>query len=674
MTEEKENVKMSVETDNTDALEQVEEVSPQGDEPQGEKDYLDPSLFDDIKELSPEQLHESAEPKDMVSSEVLDKYHETVSDIAEHQVVQGRVIGQNEKEIIMDIGFKSEGIIPRSEFAGKVPPAIGDVLGVYLERMEDKNGQTLLSKEKADWMNSWNKIIEIYKGDGTVEGKIVRRIKGGMVVELEGIQAFLPGSQIDIRPVQDFDQYLGQEMEFKVVKVNRLRKNIVLSRKVLLEESLREQREALFEEIETGQILEGHVKNITDFGAFIDLGGVDGLLHITDLSWGRVNHPSDVVELGEALNVKVIDVDREKQRVSLGLKQLSPHPWETVPGKYPVGTRIKGKVVSLTNYGAFLELEKGVEGLVHVSEMSWTRNVFHPSEVVKLGEEVEAEVLSLNPEDRKIALGFKQLQPDPWEGVEERYQVDSLYKGTVRNLRQFGAFVELEEGVDGLIHISDLSWTKLVRHPKEILEKGDEVEVRVLEASRESRRIALGLKQATEDPWPAIKDHFQPGEKVTGQVIKVLDKGVILELDMDVEGIIPSRMFSRDSRKEMLGEISPGVDLRCEVVEVRPDDKKVILDAPEFTTKGKSASRGLDGEDETPGEKEKEEETSEKRKKEKPERKVTSPQEKDSGEAEEEKKEEETSEKRKKEKPEQDVSSLEEKDSGETEEEKKEEG
>lgn len=549
-----------------------------------EKDYLDPKLFEDIKKFSRDQITSTSDAKDTISEEVLAQYNETLSDIEEHQVVQGRVIGQNEKEIIMDIGFKSEGIIPRSEFAGKEPPAIGEVLGVYLERMEDENGQTLLSKEKADWMKSWNAIIDIYNRGETIEGKIVRRIKGGMVVELGDIQAFLPGSQIDVRSVQDFDHYLGQELEFKVVKVNRLRKNIVLSRKALLENSLREQRDSLFQEIEVGQILEGRVKNITDFGAFIDLGGVDGLLHITDLSWGRVNHPSEVVELGETLNVKVIDVDREKQRVSLGLKQLTPHPWESVPEKYPVGTQIKGNIVSMTNYGAFVEIEKGVEGLVHVSEMSWTRNVFHPSEVAQLGDEVEAQVLSVNAEDRKIALGFKQLQPDPWEGVEERYPAGSLHKGIVRNLRQFGAFVELEEGVDGLIHVSDLSWTKVVRHPKEILERGLEVEVRVLEVSRESRRIALGLKQAEEDPWPAIKDHFRQGKKVSGSVIRVLDKGLILGLDMDVEGIVPSRVFTQEGQKEMLSQLTPGMMASCEVMEVRPDDKKVVLGFPDITT------------------------------------------------------------------------------------------
>lgn len=540
-------------------------------------DYLDPGLFEQVKRVTYEDLEETGDPDDKVDPDLLSRYMETISDIGQHQIVTGRVIGQNEKEIIMDIGFKSEGIIPRSDFVDEETPSIGDVLDVYLERMEDSSGQTILSKEKADWMKRWNKIVEVFGNKETLKGKIVRRIKGGMVVDLDGIQAFLPGSQIDVRRVQDFDQYLGQEMEFRIVKLNRVRKNIVLSRKALLEDTLREQREALFKEIEVGQIVEGRVKNITDFGVFVDLGGVDGLLHITDLSWGRVNHPSDMVELGDKLNVKIIDVDRERQRISLGLKQLTPHPWENISQKYPVGTKVTGKVVSLTNYGAFVEIEKGVEGLVHVSEMSWTRNIRHPSEIVQLGDTVEAEVLSVDEEERKIALGFKQLQPDPWDGVETRYPVGSLHRGTVRNLTQFGAFVELEEGIDGLVHISDMSWTKVIRHPKEVVQKGEEVEVRVLDVSHSSRRIALGLKQAMEDPWPAITEHFEAGKTFTGKVIRTLDKGIIVQLEMDVEGIIPSRSLPRKNRHEILEQFQPGVPVTAEVVRVEPEEKKVVM-------------------------------------------------------------------------------------------------
>ena len=565
------------------------------------KDYLNKSLFSDIRQVTQDDLSASEDINDIVAPEVLLQYNETISDIAQNQIVEGRVIGQNEKEIIMDIGFKSEGLIRRSEFTDREAPSMGQVLEVYLERMEDENGQTILSKEKADWMKGWLKLIEIHDKDETVMGTISRRIKGGMIVDVDGIQAFLPGSQIDVRPVQDFDQYLGKEMEFKVVKVNQLRKNVVLSRKALLEDSLQEQRMSFFEEIKVGDIKEGNVKNITDFGVFVDLGRVDGLLHITDLSWGRVKHPSDMIEVGETLTVKIIGVDKDKQRISLGLKQLMPHPWENVPERYPVGTKIEGKVVSLTNYGAFVELETGVEGLVHVSEMSWTRNVHHPSDVVQLGDEVEAVVLELNQEDKKIALGFKQLQPDPWEGVEEKYAVGSLQQGIVRNLTQFGAFVELEEGVDGLVHVSDLSWTKIIRHPREVLQKDQEIEVKVLEVSRTSRRIALGLRQALEDPWPSIVDHFKVGSSTSGKVIRSLEKGIIIELEMDVEGIIPSKTFPHKERGEILDRFLPGMEVTSEVVEVKPDEKKVILKAVEIPSKKKPKDDKVEVETEDAG-------------------------------------------------------------------------
>lgn len=556
----------------------VEETEDLPEEGNGELiDYLDSSLFDDIREVDVSELDTSEDLEIQIDSSILEKYIETISDIAGKEIIEGRVIGQNEKEIIMDIGFKSEGVIPRSEFSSDNMPAIGDIVEVYLERLEDENGQTILSKDKADWFRTWNNILDTYASGGTVLGTISRRIKGGMIVEVDGIQAFLPGSQVDVQPVSDFDDLLGKEMEFKIVKVNKLRKNIVLSHKALQEDSLIEKRESLLKEIEVGSILDGRVKNITDFGVFVDLGGFDGLLHITDLSWGRVKHPSEMVEVGEEISVKVIDIDLERQRISLGLKQLVPHPWEGITEKYPVGTNVKGKVVSITNYGAFVEIEKGIEGLVHVSEMSWGRNIHHPSEVVQLNDEVEAQVLSINTEERKIALGFKQLEPDPWEDVVEKYPIGKRLKGKVRNLAQFGAFVELEEGVDGLVHVSDLSWTKVIRHPKEVVETGQELEVEVLEVSYENRRIALGLKQLEPDPWPDILDHFEVGKKVTGEIIRVLDKGVILQMELDVEGIIPSRTFPKNERKNILSRFKDSAKLECEVTEVSPEDKKVIL-------------------------------------------------------------------------------------------------
>ncbi len=587
MTDEKqitesEEVQEDILVETEESPEELEEITEESDELHEEVngeliDYLDSDLFNDIRQVHVSDLDTSEELVDQLDSNILQKYVDTISDIAGKKIIEGRVIGQNEKEIIMDIGFKSEGVIPRSEFTTKNMPAIGDIVEVYLERLEDENGQTILSKDKADWFRTWNNILDTFSSGGTVSGTISRRIKGGMIVEVDGIQAFLPGSQIDVHPIPDFDELLGKEMEFRIVKVNQLRKNIVISRKALLEDSLMEKRESLLKEIEVGSILDGRVKNVTDFGVFVDLGGFDGLLHITDLSWGRVKHPNEMVEVGEEITVKVIDIDLERQRISLGLKQLSPHPWEGIIEKYPVGSNIKGKVVSITNYGAFVEIEKGIEGLVHVSEMSWGRNIHHPTEVVQLNGEVEAQVLTINTDERKIALGFKQLEPDPWEDIVEKYPIGSRQKGIVRNLAQFGAFVELVEGVDGLIHVSDLSWTKVIRHPKEVVETGQELEVEVLEVSHENRRIALGLKQLEPDPWPDILDHFEIEKKVKGKIIRVLDKGVILQMEFNVEGIIPARTFPQNERKNVLSRFKEGTELECKVTEVSPEDKKVIL-------------------------------------------------------------------------------------------------
>ncbi|RMF10080.1 MAG: 30S ribosomal protein S1 [Candidatus Neomarinimicrobiota bacterium] len=538
--------------------------------------YLAPDLFKDVKTVTADEL-EPEEKEEVVPEEVQQKYVSTFSDISENEVITGRVIGMNEKEILVDIGFKSEGIIDRSEFAPEDMPEIGQTLEVYLEKLENQDGNTILSKTKADFMRRWKELKEYYENGTTFTGKIVRRIKGGMVVDVGIIQAFLPGSQIDVRPVKDFDQYLDKEIELKIVKFNEARKNIVVSHKAILEDTLKEQREALFQKIKVGEIMEGRVKNITDFGVFIDLGGLDGLLHITDLSWGRVNHPSEIVKMDETLTVKIIDYDEEKKRVSLGLKQLTPHPWDNIEDKYPVGTVVKGKIVSMTNYGAFIEIEPGVEGLIHVSEMSWTRHVKNPSELYSMGDIVEAQVLSIDPEERKISLGVKQLLPDPWDKIEEKYMVGTVHKGHVSNLTQFGAFVELEEGVDGLIHVSDLSWTRVVRHPKEILEKGQEVEVRVLEVSRDNRRISLGLKQVQEDPWPEIIKAFDTGSEVTGKIIRILDKGIIVELDHDVEGIIPFAKRSKRERKSLIQNYKIGEEISGIVMEVKPEEKKIVL-------------------------------------------------------------------------------------------------
>ena len=539
-------------------------------------DYLDPTLFKDIRTITKADLDSSVKQTE-VSENIQDQYLGSISEISENQVLTGRVIGMNEKDILIDIGFKSEGLIDRSEFLQNALPQIGDKIEVYLEYLEDRNGNLVLSKEKADFMRRWRDIREFYEKEIIFTCKILRRIKGGMIVDIDGLQGFLPGSQIDVRPIKDFDQYLDQDLEVRVVKLNEARKNIVVSHKVIIEDSLKEKREELLADIEIGQIMDGRVKNITDFGVFIDLGGIDGLLHITDLSWGRVNHPSEVVKLDETLSVKIIDYDQEKQRVSLGLKQLMPHPWENVEENYPIGSNVNGKIVSLTNYGAFVELEAGVEGLIHVSEMSWTRHIKNASEIYSIGDEIKAGVLAIDTDDRKISLGVKQLEPDPWDEIEEKFMVGSLQKGKVINITQFGVFVELEEGIEGLIHVSDLSWTKVVHHPRETVKKDKNVEVRILEISREKRRIALGLKQVTDDPWPELMKKFETGKEITGEIIRILEKGIILQLEDDVEGIVPFGGRSKKSRREVLTKLSAGDSLTGHVMEVKPDDKKVVV-------------------------------------------------------------------------------------------------
>jgi small subunit ribosomal protein S1 len=549
------------------------------------KNYLNPELFDDIRVVARSEMTEAIDPE-VIDPELEKAYSGTLIDISEHQLINGRVVGMNERDVLIDIGFKSEGIIDRSEFDEEELPAIGDQVEVYLEFIEDASGNTILSKEKADFLRRWRDLREAFENETIITGTIVRRIKGGLIVDLGIVQAFLPGSQIDIRPIQDFDVYLDKEIEIRIVKLNESRKNIVVSHKIILEESLKEQREALFKELKVGSILEGRVKNITDFGVFVDLGGIDGLLHITDLSWGRVNHPSEMLAMDDKITVKVIEYDEERKRVSLGLKQLTPHPWDDVEIKYPMGNVVKGKVVSLTNYGCFIELEPGIEGLIHVSEISWTKHIKNPSEQYSMGDKVEAKVLSIDADERKISLGVKQLTPDPWDEIEEKFKVGSVQKGKIQNLTQFGAFVELEEGIDGLIHVSDLSWTKIIKHPKEVVEKSQEVEVRILEVSRENRRISLGYRQVQDDPWPEIVEYYDAGKEVSGQIIRVLEKGIIIQLEMDVEGIIPFGKMSKRDRRAMAGQYEIGANLSGIVMKVSPEDKKVILYKEELAGAG----------------------------------------------------------------------------------------
>ena len=541
-----------------------------------EIDYLSLDLFSGVKKISIDELIDDKEDEEVPEDEEK-RYKSTLVNFNEKEIITGRIIGINEKDVLIDIGFKSEGIIDKNEFSENNIPEVGEKIEVFLEKIEDESGKTILSKEKADFLTRWKELREIFENETIIKGKILRRIKGGMVVDLNGVQAFLPGSQIDVRPVKDFDQFIDKEMDLKVVKFNEFRKNVVVSHKAIIEESLAEQRDELFNKLEVGSVVDGRVKNITDFGVFIDLGGIDGLLHITDLSWGRINHPSELIGMDDTLSVKIIDFDQEKKRVSLGLKQLTPHPWENVPDQYPEGSKITGKVVSMTNYGAFVEIEPGIEGLVHISEMSWTRHVKNPSEIFSLGDEVEAVVLSIDSEERKISLGSKQLQDDPWDVIEEKYIVGKDVKGKVINLTQFGAFIELEEGIDGLIHVSDLSWTKNIRHPKEFLEKGNEVEVRILEVSRESRRISLGLKQMEDDPWPEMSKVFESGKTVEGEIVHILDKGIILSLENEIEGIVPLSKKIKRNLKSKLSDYKVGQKINAVVMEIKPDDKKIVL-------------------------------------------------------------------------------------------------
>jgi len=578
------------EVDNSDIIEEDTSVSEASADIEKEiKDYLNPELFTDIKTVPIEEI-ESQIDETIYTDDIDKAYTNTLVDISEHQLINGRVVGMNERDVLIDIGFKSEGIIDRSEFTDESLPAIGDQVEVYLEYLEDSSGNTILSKEKADFMLRWQNLREAYDNEEIITGKIIRRIKGGMIVDLGVVQAFLPGSQLDVRPITDFDLYLDKEIDLRIVKLNESRKNIVVSHKLIIEESLLEQREALFKEIEIGSIMDGRVKNITDFGVFVDLGGIDGLLHITDLSWGRVNHPSEMIELNDEITVKVIEYDAERKRVSLGLKQLTPHPWDEVEIKYPIGETVEGTVVSLTNYGAFIEIEPGVEGLIHVSEISWTRHIKNPSEEYSMGDKVEAKVISIDSEERKISLGVKQLTPDPWDEIEKEFEIGNIYSGKVQNLTQFGAFVELKEGIDGLIHISDLSWTKVVRHAKNIIEKDQEMDVIVLEISRENRKISLGLKQLEDDPWPEIINHFESGKEVSGEIIRVLDKGIIIQLEMDVEGIIPFGKMSKKDRRVLANQYEVGANLSGIVMKVSPEDKKIILFKEELAGGGNTQS------------------------------------------------------------------------------------
>jgi small subunit ribosomal protein S1 len=550
-------------------------------------DVLTPAVKTATKAKSTGKNNFFNDEEEGYSSEEFDQmanlYEETLSDFVSGEVVTGKVLAINDKEVAVDIGFKSEGVIPIDEFDDRSAIQVGQDIQVFIDDIEDPDGMLVLSKKKADFMRVWDLVNQSYDRGEIVKGKCVRRIKGGIVVDLAGVDAFLPGSQIDVRPIRDFDALIGQMMDFKIVKINNLRKNIVVSHRALVEEAMKGQREKILTDLQKGQVLEGAVKNITDFGVFIDLGGVDGLLHINDLSWGRVAHPSEVVALDEKIKVIVLDYNEDKDRISLGLKQLQPHPWEDVGAKYPVGSVIRGKVVSISDYGAFVELERGVEGLIHISEMSWTQHIKHPSKILAVGEMVDAKVLNINKEERKISLGLKQLEPDPWETLAERYPVGSRHTGKVRNLTNFGAFVELEEGIDGLIHISDLSWTKKIRHPGEVVKKSDEIEVIVLNVDRDNRRISLGYKQTMDNPWDTLEDKYKPNTKTEGKVIRLIEKGLIVELPESVDGFVPMSQLSKENLTKPADGYQIDDLLTLTVIEFNKDSKKIVLSEKGYT-------------------------------------------------------------------------------------------
>jgi len=495
---------------------------------------------------------------------------------AEEEIVKGKIIEIRQKEVLVDIGYKSEGSVNLNEFDEDEPPKEGDEIEVLIEQLEDRDGMVVLSHERAEFKRNWDKINSICEEGGVIKGKIKQAVKGGLIVNI-GVEAFLPSSQVDVVPPRDLGELEGKTLEFKIVKINQERQNIVLSRRELIEEERSQRRAEMLEQMTPGDLLKGTVKNITDFGAFIDLNGLDGLLHITDMSWGRINHPSEMVNVGNELEVVVLDINKEKERVSLGLKQKTQNPWELIESKYPVGTQISGKVVNLVSYGAFVELEPGVEGLVHVTELSWTKRITKPSEVLKAGEEVQAVVLGVNKDEQKISLGIRQLDANPWDTAEQKYAPGTMVKGQVRNLTSYGAFVELEEGLDGMIHVSDLSWTRKINHPSEILKKGEEVEATVLEVDRENQRISIGIKQLADNPWDKMDELYKIGDLVTGKVTKLASFGAFIGLEHDMDGLVHISQVSEDRVERIKDHLKVGDEVKARVIKVDKSDCRIGL-------------------------------------------------------------------------------------------------
>ncbi|MFL2485434.1 MAG: 30S ribosomal protein S1 [Candidatus Neomarinimicrobiota bacterium] len=538
------------------------------------KDYLSKDLFSDIKMISGK---EDEVKTDSVSDDHLEEYEGTFNDISENQIISAKVIGISDSDIMVDIGFKSEGLINRSEFNNKDLPEIGSNIDIFLEKFEDTDGNITLSKYKADFIKRWDELKEFCENAEPVKGKIIKRVKGGLVVDLGVIQAFLPGSQADVQPIKNFDDLINKEFDFQIVKVDELRKNLVVSRKAILEESLNEKRQELMTKIEVGAQLQGLVKNITDFGAFVDLGGVDGLIHITDFSWGRINHPSEIVSIGDEITVQIIDYNEQTSRISLGLKQLVENPWKVIPDKYSVGDSVKGKIVSIMNYGIFIEIEKGIEGLIHISEISWTKNIQNLQDQYKIGDSLDSKILFIDANEQKISLGIKQLTPDPWDDISSQVSVGDKKKGAINKITKFGAYVDLGKDIEGFLRNTEFDWKKTPLHPKEFINEGDAIEFIIIDISDKDRKILLSVKDLTESPWPAITEKYSSGDKLKGAISDINDSGILIDMDDNVIGLVPSDKISRELKKDYLNSIEPGDTIDLLVVEVKEQDKNVIL-------------------------------------------------------------------------------------------------
>lgn len=545
----------------------------------------------DKNDITQETIHQTAQEDPSVSEEIgiesemedmdslHDFYEQSFRNIQEGEVIRGKIVQISDDFVMVDIGYKSEGQISLHEFkdeTGSVKAAIGDEVDVLLEYHDDEDGTIHLSKEKAAKIKVWDEISRIYSSDGTIEGKVVAKVKGGLAVDI-GVQAFLPGSQVDLRPVRNLESMIGQTLPFKVLKYNKKRRNVVVSRRALLEKEREQMKSHTLTTLEDGKIVEGIVKNITDYGIFVDLGGIDGLLHITDMSWGRVGHPSEMFRVGDKIQVMVLSFDRDHERVSLGLKQLVADPWTQAEGKYPVGTRVEGRVVSLTDYGAFVEIEQGIEGLIHVSEMSWTKKIRHPSKILSVGDVVQAVVLSINPGNKRISLGMKQLEPNPWDVIAEKYPVGTTIAGKIKNITDFGIFIGIDEGIDGLVHISDISWTKRVKHPSEVFKKNQEVQAIVLNIDKDNERFSLGIKQLEMDPWESIPERYPVGSVITGPITNVTDFGLFVEIEEGIEGLVHVSEISKEKIKSPIGQYKPGDRITAKVINISPKDRKIGL-------------------------------------------------------------------------------------------------